>query len=184
MGIDEFPILPPDELEPEELSLVQNQEKNKESLESGELFRLEHLAESLRRIAGALAEREQEDLNPLINEQAISAIRSISTTLYNFSTNGTDIKEIEEQLSRLASVFDSFGDVPQQRIVRENTENLKRLAFQMRELGDVCLDLKSYLGSKEKRENEQTIADLNRIMGRSEKVWIWLRKKADLLDRR
>lgn len=171
MGIDKIPDLPLKEQEPKE-GLIYNQGEKKESQESGEQFRLEPLAENLRRIASSLARREQENLNPLIDERAISSIRSIATKLESFSGKEGEVEEVGGEISRLVIVFDSFGEVPKQRMVREDIASLKRLAFQIREFGDVCLTLKSHLGSKEKQEYEQIISTLNRIMSRGEKVWL------------
>ena len=184
MGIDKITDLSPDELEPEGVGSTKETKERNEPFESGELLRLGSLVESLRRIASSLSQREQEGLNPLIDERAIGSIRFTATRLEDFSSKKNDLEEVAGEISRLSSIFDSFGQVPKERVVRESTEMLKRLASQIRELGDVCLELKSLLGSKEKPEYQEIISGLNRIMIRGEKVWMWLRKKADILDGR
>ena len=49
---------------------------------------------------------------------------------------------------------------------------------------DEAMSLKSFLGSKGKEEYAGIILGLNRSIELSEKVSIWLRKKADLLEGR
>ncbi len=164
-------------------------EKPKESapnhLEKGEAFRLNTLAESVKRIGICLAKREADGLNSLIDRSGVGAFFSVSSGIEEFLSGNKDtIAELQETIPKLNFAFEQFGKVPPERMVREDTESLKYLNHTLLGFADEAMSLKSFLGSKGKEEYAGIILGLNRSIELSEKVSIWLRKKADLLEGR
>ncbi len=180
MGFEDFKETPPVPEEPEKA-----QEAVPNQVEEGESFRVDSLAESIRKIGSVLAKRESDGLNALIDRGGVGSFFSLSTALGESVTGNKDsIAELKDIVPRLNQTLDQFGKVPPERIVRENTESLKYLSRALRGFSEEALTLKSLLGSKEKEEYAEVIRGLNRAIDRSEKISLWLRKKADILEGR
>ena len=82
----------------------------------------------------------------------------------------------------MAHLFGEFGNVPRLSMVRDDPENLMRLASIIREFGQTGLELKRGLGSKEKPELEALISSLNQLISSTEMVTQTLQRKAQILQ--
>lgn len=161
--------------------------EEKESIfNANERFKFEVFTDSLRRISGFLREREQDRLNQLIPEREAYAFSGIGNQIGELvlSKEKKDIEEVENLIRRLIYVFEQFGKAPPERMVRDGSDNLRRGAFLMNSLSDTILDLRGVLGGSEKPEYESLLSLLRRTQDLSQKVAIWLSKKAGLLEGR
>jgi len=182
---DEVTVAPEVIEQPQEQPVEKPVEKEK-VFDSHEILKLNNLAESVGFLATTLANRDREGLSPLIENREIGAFYSLATDIQEISiSNSENVRaDLEEKLKRLLYVLGQFGQAQQPRVLREDTDSLRRLSFKMGEFMDVCLDLKSFQGGKKNKDFEPTILLLIGIMDKAEKIKLWLGKKRSILEER
>lgn len=143
---------------------------------------LKDLEDSFIRFATALDAREKENLNPLIERGHTSRLISHVRNLDEIAQQQKlDMELLKETVSGISLSLSKFGDVPRENIVRENSENLKRITYTINNSMDMLKGL--YKKLPETHETEETRLAIKNLMGRMQRINDFVMRKRIAFER-
>lgn len=143
---------------------------------------LKDLEESFMQFARALNAREGENLNPLIDRSHTSSFASHVEILDEVAARRElDTELLREAFSKISASLSRFGDVPRERAVRENPENLKKISFTIDNSMDTLKQL--YRTIPEAHDTEEARLAIKNLAGRLERINDFVMRKRSAFER-
>lgn len=131
----------------------------------------------------ALYERQQERLTPLQSNENFQAMANGIKNLQNFEgkIDADTISKITEDINKISRLFDDIKVQPNGGQIKENTQNLEKLAFGARSFSSSLEDSKSAipLEMTDKAMEEKSFElrkSMQRLAEQSQKMWLMASK--------
>jgi hypothetical protein len=163
----------------------ENKEKPREAAEIvlEKINKLE-LVDNTRRLAYVLREREEERFTPIVHPDAIQYLSAAAGNLEDmFSNKTTSVEDITGALNKIGGVMNAIGkDLPRPRELRDDPENLKRVAYAIRNIGESCHNIKTELSNQENKDLEKIASHFNKLVNVAEEAFGYVVKKRSLLE--
>jgi hypothetical protein len=146
---------------------------------------LENISNQSKTMLDALYERQQERLTPLQSNENFQIMASSIKKLNNFEgkIDIDSISKIIEEINRISTLFDDIKIKPSGQ-VKENPQNLEKLAFGAKKFSASCEEGKNGLPIEmvdkqiEEKSNELRVS-LQRLSEQTTKLWLLAAKLRD-----
>jgi len=140
--------------------------KEKQGIEIEKQY-FEKLSSSLKKLVYVLRERENKNLNKLLQKEDTDRIVvSVNAIEDILSKEKSDINGLETRMINIISVIDNIGSVRNGRAIRENTENLKMIGLNLNQIEEGSQYFRDNLLKITRKDSlgaEKTIGLLNRL---------------------
>lgn len=182
----EIPKKPiPEEILQQEEKLEQNQENSSENIEETQKFErnikivLEDISSQSKTMLDALYERQQNRLTPIQSNDNFQRMASQIRNLGNFDSK-IDKNSLEEIINNVKGLKDSFQDLRIMQSsgpVRENSDNLDKLAFGAKKFGNTISEgiskFSIEMQNEELQEKGRELKTALKILSEDvEKLWL------------
>ena len=147
----------------------------------------EKLSSSLKKLVYVLRERENKNLNKLLQgEDTDRIVVSVNAIEDILSKEKSDINSLEIRMINIISVIENIGSVRNGRAIRENTENLRMIGLNLNQIEEgsqsFCDNLLK-ITRKDSLGAEKTIGLLNRLFDISKEKRSYITKLANTLEK-
>lgn len=153
--------------------IVMNKEKIRDFIDVG------------RKLAHAFRERDEERLNPLIEERYISLLVASFDNLHMLlrddkqTVNG---EELGRAITRIANAIQNIGNVPRGQSMRDNAESLGKVIFRLKEIEDKTHNTALSLSGEKESRPEEILKSLRKLEDAIREKWIFVARKRNALD--
>jgi len=154
-------------------------------INESEKAKFRELSESIRDLAYRLKKRDGLRFDPLIEQGGIDRLSAAAVEIEELSGNPkAKFEEYEDALSKLAFALRAFGKAPGRSMLREDTDNLRKINFLIKGVGEPVRALRGSLGAREQQTLQPTLVKLKEVNDALEKIWQWIAKKSSLIEGR
>lgn len=151
----------------------------KEKLKAGEF------ADSVRKLASVLRERETNRFNPLIDPRAIQYMMSATNELDSvIADKKSSMDDINSSIKKIGGTIKAIGEVPRQIRVNDHPDSLRKVGLALQSIDQSSLELRSRIGGLEDKNTAETLHLLRSLEGLAKDKWVEIARKRNALEGR
>ncbi|MCX6761701.1 MAG: hypothetical protein NTY33_02550 [Candidatus Moranbacteria bacterium] len=151
-----------------------------------EKIRMHEFSGYTKDLVNTLRRREDDNLSPIIDPKAIGYLAQTADQLEDlFRNKKAKPEDVNQAILKVVAVINAIGkDLPRTGMVRDNSESLRRVAYNLRNLGESSRNIMIQLGGKEDPNLKETVGRFGQLLNLTEERWGYVNRKVGILENR